>query len=149
MRVLAEHGADPRLVHDMDYWAQGGGYGVSRVVEGPTTTLMAAAGMGARLYGVGAMPERQPAEIEALTLEAVQVATDLGVDVNAANADGNTVLHFVVGRGYNTVVRYLVEKGGRLDARNKKGQTPLAALMANPRPNQSTVELLKTLGAAE
>jgi hypothetical protein len=131
----------------MDYWAQGGGYGVSRVIEGPTTSLMAAAGMGARLYGLGATPERQPAEAEALILQAVQVAAELGVDVNAVNADGNTVLHFVAGRGYDTVVRFLVEKGAHLDVRNKKGQTPLGSLVASPRPNQKLIELLTTLGA--
>jgi ankyrin repeat protein len=147
MRLLAAHGADPRAVHHMDYWAQGGGYGVSRVIEGPTTSLMAAAGMGARLYGLGATPERQPAEAEALILEAVKVATELGVDVNAVNADGNTVLHFVAGRGYDTVVRFLVENGAYLDVRNKKGQTPLGSLVASPRPNQKVIELLTTLGA--
>jgi uncharacterized protein len=149
MRLLADHGADPLFAPYLDYFAQGGGYGVTRVVEGKTTSLMAAAGMGARLYGLGAMPARRPDEVEATILEAVKVAAGLGVDVNAVNADGNTALHFVAGRGYDTVVRYLVERGARLDARNKKGQTPLAALMATARSRQSTIDLLKRLGAME
>jgi ankyrin len=179
MRLLAKHGADPLFVHRPTYFA-GDVYGDRRLVhEGDTTALMAAAGMGGEAPPVAvdrlariaegapvAAQRREPdaIELEAMTLEAVQVAAELGVDVNAANADGNTALHAVAARGYNTVVQFLVEKGARRDARNKKGQTPLAAAMAgsmaastNPGrfgrgasgPKKSTVELLRKLGASE
>jgi ankyrin repeat protein len=136
MRLLAEYGADPLVVHHLAYWAEDEGYKLGQVIEGDTTALMAAAGMGDRLRTGD----------EKTRLEAVKVAAELGVDVNAANADGNTALHVVAARGSDTIVKFLVEEGARLDVTNKKGQTPLAAAMAAPRA-KSTVELLRTLGA--
>ena len=38
---------------------------------------------------------------------------------------GATALHGAALRGVNTVVKYLVEKGARLDARTRLGWTPL------------------------
>jgi hypothetical protein len=104
------------------------------------------------------------AEMEAVTLETVRMAAEKGVDVNAANADGNTALHASAARGYDSVVKYLVGKGAKLDVKNKRGQTPLAAattgglvmssptsrfLPITPGPKKSTVELLRSLGATE
>jgi len=150
MRLLMKHGADPRFVHHLDFWGQGAGYGVAHFIEGDTTTLMAAAGMGGRVSsGEGLVPVPDPDQVEAMTLEAVKVATESGVDLNAANVDGNTALHSLAARGYDAVVRFLVEKGAKLDVTNKKGQTPLAAAMAGPRPRESTVELLRKLGTKE
>jgi ankyrin repeat protein len=179
MRLLAEHGADPLFVHHPTYFA-GDAYGDRKLVhEGDTTALMAAAGMGGEAPPVAvdrlariaegapvAAQRREPdlVELEALTLEAAKVAAELGVDVNVANTDGNTALHAVAARGYDTVVRFLVEHGARLDATNKKGQTPLASAMVGsmaastgpgrfgrnrPGPKKSTVALLRELGANE
>ena len=53
-----------------------------------TTALMAATGMGGGMAWIE--PDRD--EREALTLEAVKLAVELGVDVNAANSDGRTAL---------------------------------------------------------
>lgn len=153
MRLLAEHGADPLFAHNVAYWDQAGGYGTGRVTEGRTTALMAAAGMG---HEICACPARRVAaarpgrgESEARRLEAVKVAAELGVDVNAANADGNTALHAVAAQGYDTVVKFLVEKGARLDLRNAEGQTPVSAAMAARRRPTSTIELLRSFGAKE
>ncbi len=144
MRLLAEHGADPLFVHHLDFSGQGAGYG-----EGDTTALMAAAGMGGRLStGEGLVPVPDPGEIEAMTFEAVKVATEFAIDVNAANADGNTALHTVAARGYDAVVKLLVEKGAELNLKNKKGQTPLALAMTGT-PRKSTSELLRQLGATQ
>src|SRR5205823_5773229 len=38
---------------------------------------------------------------------------------------GSTVMHGAAVRGVNPVVRFLVEKGGKLDAKNDLGWTPL------------------------
>lgn len=180
MRLLVEHGADPQVVHHPTYFI-GRNYGDSRTLlhEGATTALMAAAGIGGegpifaveRLARIAegapvAAQRRQldPVEMEAITLEAVKIAAAGGVDVNAANADGNTALHAVAARGYNTVAKFLVENGARPDVRNKKGQTPLAAAMAGSMagssppsrfgqypsgPKNTTAELLRQLGAKE
>jgi ankyrin repeat protein len=105
MRFLVKHGADPLFVHHAEYYA---GEPAERRTE-VTTTLMAAAGMGGGTAWV--QPDR--GEREALTLEAVKVAVELGVDVNAATADGRTALDAATALRYHTVVKFLVEKGAR------------------------------------
>ena len=83
-----------------------------------------------------------------MTLEAVRVAAELGVDVNTANAVGETALHAVAARGYDTVIAYLVEQGARLDLTNQDNQTPLDVARAR-RADDSTIALLQRLGANE
>jgi ankyrin repeat protein len=70
---------------------------------------MAAMGMG----GGTAWFQPARAEREALALEAVKLAVDLGVDVNAANTDGRTALDAAKNLGYDMVAKFLIEKGGR------------------------------------
>ena len=67
-------------------------------------------GWNGRRQGLGSA---SPAEREALTLEAVKLGVELGVDVNAANADGRTALDAARTLKYDTVVAFLVEKGAR------------------------------------
>ena len=43
----------------------------------------------------------------------MKLAVDLGVDLNAANADGRTALDAATAFHYETVVKFLVEKGAR------------------------------------
>ena len=150
IRQLAKHGADPTFVQHVAYWDELRGYAIGRVTEGNTTALMAAAGMG---YEICACPGDQvdsarPSlpESEERRLEAVKVALELGIDPNAANADGNTALHFVVGKGYDRIVKLLVEKGARLDMKNAKGQTPLDVATAS-RARERTAALLRELAA--
>ena len=73
---------------------------------------MAATGMGGGTAWV--QPPRR--EREALTLEAVKLAVELGVDVNAANTDGRTALDAAKALRYDSVVKFLVEKGARSDS---------------------------------
>ena len=68
-------------------------------------------------------------EPESAVLKAVAAALDLGADVNAANQAGDTALHAAAARGLNTVVQLLADKGAQLNAKNKRGLTPLASLM--------------------
>jgi ankyrin repeat protein len=107
MRLLAKHGADPRFVHHSDYVTETRLQYRTEV----TTALMAAMGMGGGTAWV------QPArgEREALTLEAVKLAAELGVDVNAANTDGRTALDAARTLQYDSVVKFLIEKGARSD----------------------------------
>jgi ankyrin repeat protein len=60
-----------------------------------------------------------------LALEAVTIAAELGVDVNAANANGDTALHGATARGLESVVKYLVGRGANVAVKNKAGLTPL------------------------
>ena len=113
MRLLVKHGADPLFVHHSDQVADRGFQHRTEV----TTALMAATGMGGGTAWV------QPArgEREALTLEAVKLAAELGVDVNAANTDGRTALDAAKALRYDTVVKFLVEKGEPSGSRTAEG----------------------------
>jgi uncharacterized protein len=86
-----------------------------------TTPLMVAAGVDMWNPGEdgGATPDDEP---EALA--AVKMLVDLGNDVNAVNDRGETALHGAAYRGANTIVKYLVERGAKLDVRSKQGWTP-------------------------
>jgi ankyrin repeat protein len=106
MRLLAKHGADPRCVHQVSYWGERlASSQYQRRTPGPTTALMAALGMGGPNGGFRA-PD--PADREALTLEAVKLAVDLGVDVNAVNAEGRTALDGARALRFASVVEFLV-----------------------------------------
>jgi ankyrin repeat protein len=108
MRLLAEHGADPLFVHEVQYVAASGSYGAAGTEEA-TTALMAAVGMAARRVRAFVRPD--PAELEFLTLEAVRLAVKLGVDVNAADLNGRTV---ATARTYDSVTEFLAaEAAGR------------------------------------
>jgi len=65
---------------------------------------------------------------EELSLAAVNMLLDLGLDVNAVDDQGATALHGAASRGANEVVKLLVSKGARLDTTTK------------PRVRQQTVD---------
>ena len=83
---------------------------------------MAAAGMG----GGGPWVPIDRAEREALTLEAVKLAAELGVDLNAANDDGRTALDAAQALKYESVVKFLVEKGARAGSARQARAPPQA-----------------------
>ncbi len=85
--------------------------------EGATTALMAAVGMGGPTGGF-AVPDRL--EREALTLEAVRLAVDLGVEVDAQNAAGRTAAQAAQGRGYDSVLEFLRRAGRDLGLRRSR-----------------------------
>ena len=111
MRALAEFGADPLFVHEVGYWA-GQGPEFAWQDEGATTAIMAAVGMGGR---VGGFAPPGLLEREALILEAVRIAVDLDVEVDARNRSGRTAAQTAEGRGYDSVVDFLVRAGATLD----------------------------------
>jgi ankyrin repeat protein len=104
MKLLAELGADPMLTN-----------------EDGSTPLMVAAGLGTNAPGEdpGTEPE---------VLEAVKVALDLGNDLNAVDKNGETAMHGAAYKHVPSVVRYLAEKGAKIEVWNRpnsKGWTPL------------------------
>jgi len=130
MRLLLAKGADPKL----------------ETKEG-NTALLFAAGVGYR--------DKNTSGTESQALEALQVAVDLGLDINQANSRGETALHGAAGRGADSIVEFLVAHGAKMDLRTKPGLTPLDYAMGKnvfgqlPVPHDSTVALLQKLGAPE
>jgi ankyrin repeat protein len=103
MRLLVQHGANPMVVHRAEYHREEGAQSRTEV----TTALMAASGMGGGTPWV--QPDRR--EREALALESVKLAVELGIDVNAVNTDGRTALDAAAAQRLESVVKFLTEKG--------------------------------------
>jgi ankyrin repeat protein len=107
MRLLVKHGADPLFVHYADYVGiEGFGHVPRKEI---ITPLMAAVGMGA---GAAWLPI-PAAEREALTLEAVKLCVELGIDINVANTNGRTALDAAKQLRFESVVKFLTEKGAK------------------------------------
>jgi ankyrin repeat protein len=143
MRFLVEGRADPRMA----------------AADG-TTPFMVAAGVGRE---TGSTPEQKKK-----FLEAAKAALQLGGDVKAVGGGGRTVLHGAALLGDPDMIRFLVEQGADLEAKDKYGQTPLTIALGDPaglvfrsrgegkyddrfrRPkeNRKVAELLLELGAA-
>jgi ankyrin repeat protein len=127
MRLLLKYGADPNLP-----------------TFAGTTPLMAAA-------GVNWVVAQTYTESKEALLEAVKLSLELGGDVNAANSMGLTPVLGAANRGSNEIIEFLVQKGARLDVKDKEGRTPiswaegvfLAAVGAERKP--STIALLQKL----
>ena len=108
MRLLVNHGADPLFVHNADYIGAVGTFGAVRRTE-KTTALMAAVGMGGPRR-MGAFIDPNPSEVEALTLEAVKLAVELGIDTKAVDQEGRTAADEA---RYESVVEYLTTNRSR------------------------------------
>jgi len=107
MRLLVKHGADPMFVHHADWIAEQGFGGVSRKEN--VNALMAATGM----LRANAWVDVPKSEREALTLETVKVAVELGADLNLVNTDGRTALDAAKALRYQSVVDFLTAKGAK------------------------------------
>jgi ankyrin repeat protein len=139
MRLLAEHGADPKMPNVLGI-----------------TPLIAAAGLD---YWEGEAPGPFTGCSEAERLDAVKLALDLGNDINAQadcgdyrmvgdpqytllyyplNMDqlagkvlgdprwsGSTALHGAVVSGQPGIVKFLLDRGARADTKTRTGWTPL------------------------
>jgi len=134
MRLLLAKGADPKLP-----------------TRAGITPLMAAAGLGSKEEDTTG---RFKTEAEAI--EAIQLCLDAGVDINAANGQGQTALHASAQKGWDKVVQFLADHGASLTAKDKQGKTPLDAALglaggsggfdgSRKDVHESTAELLKKL----
>jgi ankyrin repeat protein len=135
MLFLAANGANP-LLTTTD--------GTTALMEAADRRLMANRSVDPSPRGLALGSSGAPPRDES-RLATIRLALELGVDVNAANLAGDTALHFAASRGSDGVIRLLVDKGARLDVKNKGGQTPLSEVGTH----KSTANLLKKLGATE
>jgi ankyrin repeat protein len=127
MRLLLAHGADPNLP-----------------TQAGTTPLMAAA-------GVNWVVAQTYTESTGSLLAAVDICFEHGADVNATNSMGLTALLGAANRGSNEIIEKLVERGARLDVKDKEGRDALrwaegvflAAVGAERKP--ATIALLNEL----
>jgi uncharacterized protein len=102
-----------------------------------TTALMVAAGLAHERGGIGFGGQvgeeyKKGADEESRILEAVKMSLDLGGDVNAVNAKGQTALHAAVYMGYTEVIKFLASKGANMNAKDKYGQTPISIALGDP-----------------
>jgi ankyrin repeat protein len=116
MRLLVKHGADPMFVFHAA-WVASQGTGRQERSE-TSTALLAATGIGGDnsnrdSSGAAAWVSPPRSQREALTLQAVKLAVELGIDVNAASNDGRTALDGARNLKYDSVVQFLVEKGAK------------------------------------
>jgi ankyrin repeat protein len=127
MRMLLQHGADPKIT-----------------TKDGNTALLFAAGVGYR--------DKNTRGSESDALEGLKLLAGLGLDLNQKNTKGETPLHGAAARGADSIVEYLAAQSGRLDAATQQGFTPLDyALGKNvvtqlPVPHDSTVALIRKLG---
>ena len=82
-----------------------------------TTAAMAAAGMGA---GGPSWAPIERSQRERLALEAVKIAVEFGVDVNAKNLDGRTALDSARTLRWDSVAALLMEKGAKPGTKEPK-----------------------------
>ena len=58
-------------------------------------------------------------------LQEINECLNEGASINAVEDDKNTILHIAVKKGYKEIVKFLLEKGAKINIRNNKGETPL------------------------
>jgi ankyrin repeat protein len=128
MKLLVELGADPLTKNADD-----------------STTLMAAAGLGAL-----APPEESGSEDE--VLEAAKFLLSRGADINAVDKNGETAMHGAAYKMLPRVVKFLAERGAKIEIWNQKdkwGWTPLRIAQGyrpgNFRPSPETTEAIESV----
>ncbi len=129
MKLLLDHGADPKLAN-----------------KDGVTALSVAAGMGYTDANRGTEPQ---------ALEAVKLCVSLGLDVNAPTDKGETPMHGAARRGANSIIQYLYDNGAKINPANKTGLTPYDLAMgkgggaaARQPPKEATAALIQKLGGS-
>jgi ankyrin repeat protein len=131
MRALLAAGANPTLRQ-----------------KSQNSLLILAAGLGRR-FDQNADALEYEYGSEADLLAGVKVCVELGLDVNATNAAGETAMHVAAGE---SIVRFLAAHGGKLDVKNREGKTPFdVAILRKDRTGRQllagTLVAFRDLGA--
>jgi hypothetical protein len=122
MHFLVEHGADPKLTNAVH-----------------STVLGLASGLA--MYH-----QSEDSGTDEASLEAVKYALSLGLDVNAADDDGDTPLHGAAARDLPAIAQVLIDHGAKVDAMNKHKATPVMIAngysIINEQKHRNTIGLL-------
>jgi len=121
MRLLLEAGADPTLTQ-----------------KNGNTPIILAAGLASTRSGNN--PDHGTEEG---AIEAIKLCIERGLDVNATNAAGDTAVHAALSSP--RLIQALADSGARLDVKNKRGLTPIAAALRARETPESSVALLRRL----
>jgi ankyrin repeat protein len=126
MRYLAKLGADPKIPNADN-----------------ANAMIVAAGLGTRSPG-------EDAGTESEVVEALQVALDLGVDINAVDNNGETAMHGAAYKNLPGAVQFLATHGAKVEIwnrKNKQGWTPLIIAeghrFGNYKPSPVTVAAIR------
>jgi ankyrin repeat protein len=128
MKLLLELGADPKIAN----------------VDN-CTPLMVACGI-----GVGSAAANETAGEEPEVLEAAKLLFELGADVNAVDANGETAMHGAALKNLPKIVQFLADNGAKVEVWNKEnnfGSTPLMLAQGyrpgNFKPSFETIEAVQ------
>jgi ankyrin repeat protein len=135
VRLLLEKGADAKLA-----------------TKAGITPLMVAAGLGTKEEDTTGRAKTEADAIKTITLLLDARPGDV---INAADNTGRTALHGAALQGYDQVVRFLADRGAKLDIKDQRGFTPLDVAMGlaggvgfdgkASNPHESTAALLREL----
>ncbi len=135
MRLLLDKGAD-----------------AAHVLKDGSTPLMAAAGLGPKIF-MADEDKKEPTDDD--RFQAVELCLEHGADVNAVEtveAGGSTALHIAAGKGADRIVQALLEHGAKTDIKDKMGRTALdvasgvthgPAYGPPPVPHETTMALIR------
>ena len=133
MKFLLDLGADPRIANTEN-----------------CTPLIAACGI-----GVGGDQATEVAGEEPEVLEAAKLLLDLGADVDAVDANGETAMHGAAYKNLPKVIQFLADHGAKIDIWNRKnrwGWTPLMIAEGhrpgNFKPSAETTEAIRKVMVA-
>jgi ankyrin repeat protein len=118
MRLLLTHGADPLFVLHSDKVVEGRNGNPFDHRKETTTALLAATG-----FGGGGTPwvDVDRSLREPLALEAVKLAVEAGIDINATTVDGRTALDGARALRFDSIVKFLTEKGAKAGTGGGRG----------------------------
>ncbi len=157
MKMLVSCGADPSLPTTKLFSRRGPedpAAGADKsglpptVIGGPgATPLHAAAGPG---YATGFAGNSHHVAPSGMLPAVKYLVEELGADVNAVDADGNTAVHHAASRGDNEMIKFLVARGADVKKINRSGQTTIDVAngpVQRTQPYPDTIRLLESLGA--
>ena len=140
IEMLLKYGANPNLANNRGF-----------------IPIVAAAGVGSTDADTRGWYTTE--DVQQRSIASLDLLLKAGGDVNAADTNGKTLLHGAAFWGWNDVVKYLVDHGANLNAKDNRGNTVIDAALGKAGGNsrggqridvhQDTADLLKKLIAAK